>query len=64
VKISTLNLISKIGNEEKYKKFANKSFKYIIELINDEEDEVRFHTVKCLQSLCRSGIKIDVKYLN
>jgi hypothetical protein len=51
IKIETLKLISKIGADCENKEFAKKSFKYTIELVNDEEDEVRYETIKCLEKL-------------
>jgi hypothetical protein len=60
IKILTLNLISKIGASTQMKDFALISFKYVIELVNDEEDEVRYETIKCLESLIINFKKIEV----
>jgi hypothetical protein len=60
IKIKTLDLIGRIGMKEKYKEFAIKSFQYIIELVNDEEDEVRYKTVETLIRLIKNFKKIDV----
>jgi hypothetical protein len=60
IKIETLNLISKLGAIESNKEFSIKSFKYIVELINDEEDDVRFATIKSLEILIKNFLYIDV----
>jgi hypothetical protein len=62
IKILTLNLISKIGASSQMKDFALISFKYVIELVNDEEDEVRYATIKCLESLIINFKKIEVSF--
>jgi hypothetical protein len=60
IKINTLKIISVIGAKETYKEFAIKSFRYIIELVNDEEDEVRYETVKTLEDLITNFKSIEV----
>ena len=55
-----MNLIALIGKKKANKEFAIKSFKYTIELVNDEEDEVRFTTIKCLEILIKNFKIIDV----
>lgn len=60
IKIGVLDLIGKIGTKNEYKELAMKSFKYIIELVNDEEDEVRYKTIECLEVLIKNFKKIDV----
>ena len=47
IKIKTLKLISKYHKEIK----AQNNFKYLLELINDEENEVRYEAVNCLETL-------------
>ncbi len=49
VRIGILRLIIKASS--KSKEFAIKSFKYIIELLNDEDDDVRYETILCLEKL-------------
>jgi hypothetical protein len=58
IKIECLKLIKLIG--KKYKLFAETSFKYIVEMINDEEDEVRYETVFCLEDLISNFKELDV----
>jgi hypothetical protein len=53
-----LNVIKIIAR--KYKTFAETSFKYIVEMINDEEDEVRFETILCLEDLISQFNILDV----
>jgi len=60
IKINTLKIISVIGAKEINREFAIKSFKYIIELVNDEEDEVRYETVKTLEFLIGNFKSIEV----
>ena len=59
VKLGVLSLIKKIG--KKYKEFSIKSFKYIIELLNDEEDEVRYETIECMEVLLTNFKYVEVK---
>ena len=47
IKIKTLKLISKYHKEIK----AQNNFEYLLELINDEENEVRYEAVNCLETL-------------
>ena len=47
IKIKTLKLISKYHKEIK----AQNHFEYLLELINDEENEVRYEAVNCLETL-------------
>ena len=47
IKIKTLKLISKYHKEIK----AKNNFEYLLELINDEENEVRYEAVNCLETL-------------
>jgi hypothetical protein len=61
IKNETMNLIACIGEKAKNKEFAIKSFKYTIELVNDEEDEVRFTTLRCLEKLIKNFKYIDVR---
>lgn len=63
IKNETLNLIASVGENFNYRDFAIKSFKYTIELVNDEEDEVRFTTLRCLEKLIKNFKYIDVKIL-
>ena len=46
-KIKTLKLISKYHKEIK----AQNNFEYLLELINDEENEVRYEAINCLDTL-------------
>ena len=50
IKIKTLKLISKYHKEIK----AQNNFEYLLELINDEENEVRYEAVNCLETLIPS----------
>lgn len=59
IKIACLKLISHIGSNPANKEFALKSFKYTIELVNDEEDEVRYESIKTLTTLICNFKKID-----
>lgn len=61
IKILALSLISKLGSFERMKEFSIISFKYVIELVNDEEDEVRYETCKCLESLIKNFKIIEVR---
>ena len=47
IKIKTLKLISKYHKEIK----AQNNFEYLLELINDEENEVRYEAINCLDTL-------------
>ena len=47
IKIKTLKLISKYHKEIQ----AQNNFEYLLELINDEENEVRYEAVNCLETL-------------
>ena len=47
IKIKTLKLISKYHKEIK----AQNNFEYLLELINDEENEVRYEAINCLETL-------------
>ena len=47
IKIKTLKLISKY--HEKIQ--AQNNFEYLLELINDEENEVRYEAINCLETL-------------
>ena len=67
IKKKTLSLITKIILIRKFDLFAKKSFSYIIELIHDEEEDVRIHTVKCLKDILSvykniPSEKIDILY--
>ena len=50
IKIKTLKLISKYHKEIK----AQNNFEYLLELINDEENEVRYEAINCLENLIPS----------
>ena len=47
IKIKTLKLISKYHKEIQ----AQNNFEYLLELINDEENEVRYEAINCLETL-------------
>ena len=47
IKIKTLKLISKYHKEIQ----AQNNFEYLLELINDEENEVRYEAINCLEVL-------------
>ena len=47
IKIKTLKLISKYHKEIQ----AKNNFEYLLELINDEENEVRYEAINCLEEL-------------
>ena len=47
IKIKTLKLITKYHKEIK----AQNNFEYLLELINDEENEVRYEAINCLETL-------------
>ena len=47
IKIKTLKLISKYHKQIK----AQNNFEYLLELINDEENEVRYEAINCLDTL-------------
>jgi len=46
--------------KENNKEFSIISFKYIIELVNDEEDEVRHETVKTMEELIKNFKSVEV----
>jgi hypothetical protein len=50
IKIKTLKLISKYHKEIQ----AKNNFEYLLELINDEENEVRYEAINCLEALIPS----------
>ena len=50
IKIKTLKLISKYHKEIQ----AQNNFEYLLELINDEENEVRYEAINCLETLIPS----------
>jgi hypothetical protein len=62
IKIGTLNIIRNAGL--KYTDFARTSFKYISELINDEEDEVRYYTLATMEALLKKFQYIEVTFIN
>ena len=47
IKIKTLKLISKYHKEIQ----AKNNFEYLLELINDEENEVRYEAINCLETI-------------
>ena len=47
IKLKTLKLITKYHKEIK----AQNNFEYLLELINDEENEVRYEAINCLETL-------------
>lgn len=67
VKKMSLKLISQIITERKFFLFAKKSFAYIIEIIHDEEEDVRISALKCLDSITKlirviPSEKLDILY--
>jgi hypothetical protein len=61
IKIGTLNIIRIAGQQ--YENFARSSFKYISELINDEEDEVRYFTLTTMEELLKKFKYVGVSFL-
>lgn len=51
MKIKVIELISRICWEKKFQNFSKMSYNYLIEIINDDEDEVRFKTLEILIEL-------------
>ena len=59
-----MELILKICEEKKFKNFSKVSYNYLIEMINDDEDEVRFKTLDILLELIKIFEQTDFDTLN
>lgn len=67
IKKKTLSVITYIIKKRKFLLFGKKSFNYIIELLYDDEESIRLHTVLCLKEIISEKIdvssdKIDILY--
>jgi hypothetical protein len=59
-----MELILKICHEKKFINFSKVSYNYLIEMINDDEDEVRFKTLEILLELIKIFKQTDFDTLN
>lgn len=59
-----MELILKICKEKKFENFSKTSFNYLIEMVNDDEDEVRFKTLEILLELIKIFKQTDFDTLN
>ena len=60
VKICCLKTILNYGSSSSFYQFSKISFVYIQEMINDEEEEVRFEAMRCLDILLSNFKSLEV----
>lgn len=58
-----LDLIGNIASQKTFTFFAKKTFHYVIELLNDEEESIRVQTIKCLAKVVDNLNIVEDEYL-